>query len=84
MKKVLDDHKDWKITIEGHTDSSATHEHNQPLSEKRAAAVKAYLVTAGIAADRLQTAGFAETKPIAPNTDALGRSQNRRVELVKN
>ena len=44
---------------------------------------KAYLVKAGIAADRLDPQGLAETKPIAPNTDALGRAQNRRVELVK-
>jgi outer membrane protein OmpA-like peptidoglycan-associated protein len=76
-------HADWKVTIEGHTDSTSTHDHNQTLSEKRAAAVKAYLVKAGIAADRLDTAGLAETKPIAPNTDALGRAQNRRVELAK-
>ena len=72
VKKILTTHADWKITIEGHTDATATHDHNQSLSDKRAAAVKAYLVGAGIAADRLQTVGLAETKPIAPNTDALG------------
>jgi outer membrane protein OmpA-like peptidoglycan-associated protein len=83
VKKVLDAHADWKITIGGHTDATSTHEHNQTLSEQRAAAVKAYLVKAGIAADRLDTAGLAETKPVAPNTDAMGRAQNRRVELVK-
>ena len=83
IKKILDAHADWKITIEGHTDSTSTHDHNQTLSEQRATTVRDYLVKAGIAADRLDTKGLAETVPVAPNTDALGRAQNRRVELVK-
>jgi OOP family OmpA-OmpF porin len=72
-----------QITIEGHTDSTSTPQHNQQLSEKRAAAVKAYLVTAGVDAARLATAGFGATKPVAPNDSALGRAENRRVELVR-
>ncbi|CAN5822527.1 hypothetical protein BH11MYX2_BH11MYX2_26260 [soil metagenome] len=74
----------WKLGIEGHTDSTGTPEHNQGLSDKRAAAVKAYLVKAGIAAVRLTTTGFGATKPVATNDTSLGRSQNRRVEVVKN
>jgi outer membrane protein OmpA-like peptidoglycan-associated protein len=72
-----------KITIEGHTDATSTPEHNQQLSEKRAAAVKAYLVGAGIDAARLATAGLGATKPVATNDSAIGRAENRRVELVR-
>lgn len=72
-----------RITIEGHTDSTSTPAHNQQLSEKRAAAVKAYLVTAGIDGARLATAGFGATKPVATNDSAIGRAENRRVELVR-
>lgn len=73
----------WKLEIQGHTDSTGAADHNQQLSEKRAASVKAYLVKAGIAADRLTTKGFGQSKPIASNDTTLGRSQNRRVEVVK-
>jgi outer membrane protein OmpA-like peptidoglycan-associated protein len=58
-------------------------QHNQQLSEKRALAVKAYLVTAGVDTGRLATAGFGATKPVATNDSAIGRAENRRVELVK-
>ena len=74
---------DWKLTIEGHTDSTAAPEHNQQLSERRAAAVSTYLTSAGIEASRLKSAGFGASRPVAPNVTALGRAQNRRVELTK-
>ena len=83
IASILKLKKEWKLTIEGHTDSTATAEHNQALSERRAASVKAYLQAAGVDAARLKTAGFGATKPIAPNDNELGRAQNRRVELVK-
>ncbi len=73
----------WKLAIEGHTDSSGAADHNQTLSEKRAASVKAYLVKAGVKADRLTTSGFGATKPVSSNDTSLGRSQNRRVEVTK-
>jgi outer membrane protein OmpA-like peptidoglycan-associated protein len=73
----------WKLTIEGHTDSTGTLAHNQTLSEQRAASVKAYLVSKGVAAERLSSAGFGQTKPVADNATELGRAQNRRVELVR-
>jgi outer membrane protein OmpA-like peptidoglycan-associated protein len=72
-----------KLTVEGHTDSTATPEHNQQLSQKRAEAVKTYLVAAGIDAARLKAVGLGATKPVAANSTEIGRAQNRRVELVK-
>jgi hypothetical protein len=81
--KLAKDKPDWKFTIEGHTDSTATAAHNQQLSEKRAASVKTYLVAAGVAADRLASKGFGASKSVAGNGTAIGRAQNRRVELVK-
>jgi outer membrane protein OmpA-like peptidoglycan-associated protein len=74
---------DWKLTIEGHTDSTATAAHNQQLSQRRAEAVKAYLQKAGIDGARLKAAGLGATRPVAGNETEIGRAQNRRVELVK-
>jgi outer membrane protein OmpA-like peptidoglycan-associated protein len=80
---MLKSSPELKITIEGHTDNTSTPEHNQQLSEKRANAVKQYLVNAGIDGGRLNAAGFGATKPVASNDSALGRAENRRVELSK-
>lgn len=73
----------WSFGIEGHTDNVGGDGHNQALSEKRALAVKAYLAAAGVDAGRLSTQGFGASKPVASNDTELGRSQNRRVEVVK-
>lgn len=73
----------WKISIEGHTDATGNAAHNLDLSQRRAASVKTALVAAGIAADRMTTAGFGQTKPVASNDTAIGRAQNRRVEVVR-
>jgi OmpA-OmpF porin, OOP family len=72
----------WSFAIEGYTDNVGSDEHNLTLSEKRAAAVKAYLVKANVDASRLTTQGFGSTKPVASNDTSVGRSQNRRVEVV--
>jgi outer membrane protein OmpA-like peptidoglycan-associated protein len=73
----------WNFSIEGHTDNIGSDAHNQTLSEKRVAAVKAYLIKAGVDEKRLATKGFGASKPVASNDTSLGRSENRRVEIVK-
>lgn len=81
---TLKQHEDLKILIEGHTDNVGSPASNLALSDARAAAVKAALVTDfGIAADRITTKGMGDTKPAVPNSSAVGRAQNRRVEVVK-
>ncbi|MCL2345827.1 MAG: OmpA family protein [Desulfobulbus sp.] len=73
----------WKIMIEGHTDATGGAEHNRDLSNRRAAAVKSALAAAGIDADRLDSKGFGADQPLATNDTAIGRSQNRRVEIQR-
>jgi outer membrane protein OmpA-like peptidoglycan-associated protein len=81
---MLAEHPELELTIEGHTDNVGDAAANRALSERRAAAVAAYLVsTHGVAAERLAAAGLGDTKPAAPNGTAEGRQQNRRVELVR-
>ncbi|HWK36081.1 OmpA family protein [Sphingomonas sp.] len=80
---LLKDHGDWQVTLEGHTDNVGGPAFNQTLSTSRAAAVKAYLAAAGVPEGRLESAGFGFDKPVAPNTTAAGRAENRRVEIVK-
>jgi OOP family OmpA-OmpF porin len=70
-----------RLLIEGHTDSRASKEHNQTLSENRAKAVMEYLVNKGINAGRLTTVGYGLSRPIAPNTTPEGMAKNRRAEL---
>ncbi len=70
------------IDVDGHTDSQGDDAKNQTLSDNRAKAVKDYLVSKGIAEDRLKSTGYGETKPVADNTTAAGRAKNRRTELA--
>ncbi|MDA8086535.1 MAG: OmpA family protein, partial [Nitrospiraceae bacterium] len=72
-----------KFSIEGHTDNQGTKGLNQPLSERRAKAVLAWLVSKGIASDRLQSKGWGDSKPIDTNDTPEGRANNRRVEFVR-
>ena len=81
---MLRGHPDLRIAIEGHTDSDGEEAYNQDLSQRRAAAVKKFLVeTYGIAGGRMETAGFGESRPAADNNSPEGKQQNRRVELVR-
>lgn len=69
------------IIAVGHTDSIGTEAYNQKLSERRANAVKAYLVSKGVEKNRVYTEGKGEKQPIASNSTAEGRAKNRRVEI---
>ena len=72
---------DIKIEIGGHTDATGAPATNTRLSQARADAVRAYLATKGVAPERMVAKGYGPTQPVAPNTTAAGRAQNRRVEL---
>lgn len=80
---MLEEHPDLRIAIEGHTDSAGAAAANQALSERRAAAVREYLVDQGIDAGRLEWRGLGSSAPAASNDTPEGRQQNRRVELVR-
>jgi len=79
---ILQSHPDLRIQVEGHTDSVGSDDYNLRLSERRAESVRTGLVQQGIARDVVGTAGFGESKPVATNSTAAGRQQNRRVEIV--
>jgi outer membrane protein OmpA-like peptidoglycan-associated protein len=82
IAKQLQTDPSLKIAVEGHTDNVGGTAMNQSLSEKRANAVRDYLVSAGISGDHITASGMGEESPIATNKTAAGRQQNRRVELV--
>lgn len=71
-----------QIIVEGHTDSQGALAMNQELSQKRAESVRSYLISRGIAADRITAQGFGPGRPIADNNSPEGRANNRRVEIV--
>jgi outer membrane protein OmpA-like peptidoglycan-associated protein len=70
------------ITIEGHTDNVGSDVTNQGLSERRASAVRDYLVRQGIGVSRLSSMGLGESQPVADNGTSYGRQQNRRVVMI--
>lgn len=82
--KILNEDPHLKLSIEGHTDDTGTGEVNQAMSEARAKAVEAYLVSKGIDEARITAQGFGESRPIADNKTAEGRAKNRRVVLQVN
>jgi outer membrane protein OmpA-like peptidoglycan-associated protein len=71
-----------KLGVYGHTDNNGSDDVNLPLSEKRAASVKEYLLRKGLKDAQIETKGFGSSKPIADNSTEAGRSRNRRVEIV--
>ena len=84
LNKVIEAFKanpDLKADIEGHTDWVGTAQYNQSLSEKRAKAVKDYMVDKNLATGRLTARGVGETQPIASNKTSEGKTKNRRVEI---
>ena len=80
VSKIQDINLEVIIAV-GHTDSIGSYAYNQGLSERRAEAVKAYLVSKGIERNRIYTEGKGEKQPVADNRTAEGRAKNRRVEV---
>ena len=79
--RILKENPEIRVRIEGHTDWVGTEAYNQGLSERRARAVKDFLVSGGIEASRQQMMGYGETQPMADNGTSEGRAMNRRAEL---
>ena len=82
LAQVLKNNMDTNINIYGHTDSKGTDAYNLSLSERRAAAVRSYLISQGVASSRMLTMGVGEKEPVASNDTDAGRAENRRVEFA--
>ena len=74
--------KERRLIVEGHTDSQGTADYNLDLSQRRAEAVRAYLITRDYPADRIQAHGIGKVSPVADNASPEGRANNRRVEII--
>lgn len=79
--KVLNEYPEYDFEILGHTDNIGSDEYNMDLSERRANAVRDYLISQGVDPNRLYAAGCGERKPVADNSTAIGRAINRRIEF---
>ena len=82
LAQVLTNNPDTNINIYGHTDSKGADSYNLSLSERRAGAVKSYLMAKGVSSSRMLAMGMGENEPIASNDTDAGRAQNRRVEFA--
>jgi outer membrane protein OmpA-like peptidoglycan-associated protein len=71
-----------RVEIQGHTDNRGGHDHNQDLSQRRAEAVRDWLIAHGVDGSRLEAHGYGDSNPIAPNITASGRARNRRVQFI--
>jgi len=82
LAQFLNEHKDRRVQIDGFTDSVGSDSYNEQLSQRRADAVKAALISRGIDPSRIGTEGYGKAYPVANNNDSGGRQLNRRVEVV--
>jgi OOP family OmpA-OmpF porin len=83
LERVVRDFPGSRITVEGHTDNVGDDATNQALSQRRAIAVRDYLLTGvAMSADRITAIGYGKTRPIAPNDTAEGRRRNRRIDVT--
>jgi OmpA-OmpF porin, OOP family len=80
----MNENKDKKVSLSGHTDNVGSEAYNQKLSERRVSSVQDYVVKKGVEASRVSGQGFGESKPIADNKTREGRAKNRRVEIKVN
>jgi len=79
---ILEAYPGLKVQVEGYTDSVGSDEFNQKLSESRASTVKDFLISQGVSMNSISAAGFGKNDPVADNSSASGRQQNRRVNMV--
>ncbi|MGH7794162.1 MAG: OmpA family protein [Candidatus Binatia bacterium] len=84
LVSFMNENKDKKVNLSGHTDSVGSEAYNQKLSERRVSSVQDYIVKKGVTGGRISSQGFGESKPIADNKTREGRSKNRRVEIKVN
>jgi outer membrane protein OmpA-like peptidoglycan-associated protein len=82
LAQVLTANPGARIRVEGHTDNTGAREANQQLSQARAESTRAYLISKGIAGDRIEVAGHGQDRPLGSNEEASGRAENRRTEVV--
>lgn len=81
LVQALRSQTDFNVEIAGHSDNTGAASYNQQLSDQRARAVRQYLISQGVEANRLTARGFGESEPVADNSTASGRAMNRRVEF---
>ena len=82
VAKLMRDHKEFEVTIEGHCDERGTSEYNLALGERRAQAARQYLVMAGVAIERVQIVTFGEERPFESGYDEAAWASNRRAHFV--
>ena len=79
---IFQSYPDLKIQVEGYTDSVGGDDYNQKLSENRAGTTRDFLVKQGVSINNITAAGYGKADPVADNSTAAGKAQNRRVNLV--
>jgi len=82
LSGIIQAHPGLNLAIEGYTDTTGTADFNMKLSQQRADAVRQFLISQGLSADSITSQGMGEANPIADNSTAAGRKQNRRVEII--
>jgi len=82
VAQVLKSKPNTKVQVEGHCDERGTEEYNRALGERRALAVREYLINAGISADRIFTISYGEDRPVDPGHNEAAWAKNRRAEFV--
>ena len=82
IAQVLQQYPSYKLSVEGHTDTTGSPQLNEKLSQERAEAVRQALAGGGVDSTRITAQGFGATQPVATNATRAGRQLNRRVEIV--